>query len=269
MRSSVIARTWLVDGWLSEAAAAGIEQLVLLGAGFDTRAWRLPFLAHIRVFEVDHPATSAAKQERLAKLQSDLRHVRFVPVDFNRGAAAEPLAQAGFDPSRRALVLWDGVTNYLQSEAVDATMRWVGSLARGGRLIFTYIHAGVLDGTVSFDGAAAVMQTVSNSGEPWTFGLQPTLVPAHLRERGLCLMDDLGADDYRLKALGPDARRIRGYAFYHAARAEIVGASCSCGRRAGEADDRRAVKRSAIGQQPQRPSSVAGAREARQRQGRR
>jgi methyltransferase (TIGR00027 family) len=176
------------------------------------------------VFEVDHPATSAIKQNRLARFQSDFHHVRFVPVDFNSSTAAEPLVRAGFDLSRRTLVLWDGVTNYLQPAAVDATMRWIGSLAHGGQLIFTYIHASVLDGTIHFDGAAAVMQTVNRSGEPWTFGLKPALVPAYLHERGLRLMNDLSADDYRLQAMGPEARRIKGYAFYHAACAEIVGA---------------------------------------------
>ena len=92
MRSSVVARTWLIDGWLSEAAGAGIDQMVLLGAGFDTRAWRLPFLARTRVFEVDYPATSATKQNRLRRPHSDLQHVRFVPVDFPRfgNTAIEP-----------------------------------------------------------------------------------------------------------------------------------------------------------------------------------
>ncbi len=224
MRSSVIARTWLIDSWLSQAVETGIDQLILLGAGFDTRAWRLPFLAHTRVFEVDHPATSATKQDRLARLDNDLGHVRFVPVDFNRSTAAEPLLKAGFDSSRRVLVLWDGVTNYLQPAAVDATMRWIGSLAPGGHLIFTYIHTGVLDGTVHFDGAAAVMQTINRSGEPWTFGLEPASVSSYLHERGLRLMNDLNADDYRLRAMGPTARRINGYAFYHVARAAIDGA---------------------------------------------
>jgi hypothetical protein len=93
-------------------------------------------------------------------------------------------------------------------------MRRVGGLARGGQLVFTYIHAGVLDGTIHFDSAAAVMRMANHSGKPWIFGLQPRLVPTYLRERGLYMMDDLGADDYRLKAMGPRARRIKGYAFY-------------------------------------------------------
>ena len=223
-RSSIIARTRLIDEWLCEAMEAGVEQVVLLGAGFDSRAWRLSALAHARVFEVDHPATSAAKRSRLAGLGADLAHVRFVPVDFDHQMPADRLVQEGFDPSQRTIVVWDGVTNYLQPEAVDAITRWVGGLAQGGQFIFTYIHSGVLDGSISFEGAAAVMRAVRRSGEPWTFGMRPDTVAGYLKERGLRLLADLGADDYRRKVMGPGVRQMRGYGFYHAALAEIRGA---------------------------------------------
>ncbi len=223
-RSSIIARTRLIDEWLCEAMEAGVEQVVLLGAGFDSRAWRLSALAHARVFEVDHPATSAAKRSRLAGLGADLAHVRFVPVDFDHQMPADRLVQEGFDPSQRTIVVWDGVTNYLQPEAVDAITRWVGGLAQGGQFIFTYIHSGVLDGSISFEGAAAVMRAVRRSGEPWTFGMRPDTVAGYLKERGLRLLADLGADEYRRKVMGPGVRQMRGYGFYHAALAEIRGA---------------------------------------------
>ena len=176
-----------------------------------------------RVFEVDHPATSAEKRRRLARLGADFAHVRFVPVDFDRQTPAPGLVQAGFDPSQRATVIWDGVTNYLQPEAVDAITRWVGGLARGGRFIFNYVHAGVLDGSMSFAGAAAALRAVGRSGEPWTFGMHPDRVAHYLEQRGLHLLADLGADEYRRKFIGPTARPIRGYGFYHVALAEIGG----------------------------------------------
>jgi methyltransferase (TIGR00027 family) len=222
-RSSIIARTRLIDDWLCQSVGAGVNQAVLLGAGFDSRALRLPALAGARVFEVDHPATSAEKRRRLARLGADFAHVRFVPVDFDQQMPAPGLVQAGFDPFQRTIVIWDGVTNYLQPEAVDAITRWVGGLAQGGRFIFTYIHSGVLDGSMSFEGAAAVLRTVRRSGEPWTFGMRPEMVPDYLNRRGLRLLADLGADEYRRKVIGPTARPIRGYGFYHVALAEIDG----------------------------------------------
>ena len=131
-RSSIIARTRLIDEWLCAAMRVGLEQVVLLGAGFDSRAWRLPAVAHARVFEVDHPSTSAEKRRRLANLGTDRAHVRFVPVDFDRQMPADGLAQAGFDSSQRAIVIWDGVTNYLQPEAVDAITSRVGAWLKAG-----------------------------------------------------------------------------------------------------------------------------------------
>jgi methyltransferase (TIGR00027 family) len=222
-RSSIIARTRLIDEWVCEAVGAGVKQVVLLGAGFDSRAWRLPALADARVFEVDHPATSAEKRRRLTGLSADLAHVRFVPVDFDRQMPVDGLVQAGFEPLQPAVVVWDGVTNYLQPEAVDAITRWVGSLARGGQFIFTYIHSGVLDGSMSFEGAAAVLRVVRRSGEPWTFGMHPDTVAHYLEQRGLHLLADLGADEYRRKVIGPTPRQTRGYGFYHAVLAEIRG----------------------------------------------
>jgi len=191
VRSSVVARTRLIDDWLSDAVHDDRDQLLVLGAGLDTRAWRLAALARTTVYEVDHPSTSAAKQKRLATWGADLRRVRFVEVDFDRDDLVDRLAQAGFDARRRTVVLWDGVTNYLQAESVDTVLRWVGGLLHGSEIIFTYIDAGVLDGSARFEGAERVMQSLRRSGEPWTFGLRPAALAQYLAERGLRLRDDL------------------------------------------------------------------------------
>lgn len=224
MRSSVVARTRLIDDWLSNAIRSDRDQLVVLGAGLDTRAWRLTALARTTVYEVDHPSTSAAKQKRLSAWGADLRRVRFVEVDFDRDDLVDRLGQAGFDPMRRTVVVWDGVTNYLQAESVDAVMRWVSGLTRGSQIIFTYIDAGVLDGSTRFRGADRVMQSLRRSGEPWTFGLRPDALARYLEDRGLRLADDLGAAAYRVQIMGEAARRISGYEFYHVARAEVAEA---------------------------------------------
>ena len=223
MRSSVVARTRLIDDWLSDSIRDDRDQVVMLGAGLDTRAWRLPALARATIYEVDHPATSAAKQRRLASWRADLRPVRFVEVDFNRQNLPDRLANARFDATERTIVVWDGVSNDLHADAVDSVVRWVGSLAKSSQFIFTYIHSGVLDGSVHFAGAERVMRSLRRSSEPWTFGLRPESVPDYLAERGLRLIRDQGAADYRPKVMGEAARNIDGYEFYHAALAEVVG----------------------------------------------
>jgi len=219
-RTSGIARTKLIDDWIGQAAR-GIDQVVLLGAGFDTRAWRLDALASARIFEVDHPNTAAVKQERLRSAHADLEKVTFVKVDFETDDFDQLLRAAGFDATRPAIVVWEGVSQYLTGEAVCGVMRWVGRLAPGSRFIFTYVHEGVLNGSVAFVGADKVIAKVDGTGEPWRFGLLPEELPAFLRERGLSLLSDLGADEYRAHVMGAESRHMQGYSFYHTALAEV------------------------------------------------
>jgi methyltransferase (TIGR00027 family) len=137
----------------------------------------------------------------------------------------EALAHSGFDAARPAVVIWEGVTNYLTAEAVDATLRWIAKLAKGTRLIFTYVHEGVLADPSAFEGAAQILIAVTSTGEPWTFGLRPEALPGYLAERGLKLLEDLGAKDYRARYMGERAKSMRGYEFYRVALAEVAGAA--------------------------------------------
>ncbi len=221
-RSSGVARTRLIDDWVGDAVAAGASQAVLLGAGFDSRAWRLPVLAGLPVFEVDHPATAAEKFRRIAVARSEKPPVVSVTLDFDRERLSEVLSSAGFDRTRPTLVIWEGVTNYLSAEAVDTMFGWLGSLAVGSRVAFTYVHRAVLSDPASFAGAAKILLAVSSAGEPWTFGFDPAALPAYLQAHGLRLLEDLGADDYRKRYYGRQAERMQGYAFYRAALAAVV-----------------------------------------------
>jgi methyltransferase (TIGR00027 family) len=219
-RTSGIARTRLIDDWIGQAAGE-IDQVVLLGAGFDTRAWRLDALASATIFEVDHPNTAAVKQARLRLADVDLRKVTFVKVDFEKDDFDQLLRAAGFDATRPAIVVWEGVSQYLAGETVCGVMRWAGKLAPGSRFIFTYVHEGVLNGSVAFVGADKIVAKVDGSGEPWQFGLLPEQLAAFLRERGLTLLSDLGADEYREKVMGAQSRHMQGYSFYHTVLAEV------------------------------------------------
>jgi methyltransferase (TIGR00027 family) len=181
-------------------------------------------LASARIFEVDHPNTAAVKQARLRSAHADLDKVKFVSVDFEVDDFDRSLRAAGFDATRPAIVVWEGVSQYLTGEAVCGVMRWAGRLAPGSRFIFTYIHEGVLNGSVAFAGADKAISKVDGSGEPWQFGLIPEELPAFLRERGLSLLSDLGADEYRARVMGADGRRMQGYGFYHTVLAEVPDA---------------------------------------------
>lgn len=220
-RSSGTARTRLIDDWVTEAVTAGSRQILILGAGFDSRAWRLPALSGLPVFEVDHPATSAEKRKRILALQADVECVVFVPLDFDRGTLPHALDGAGFDRTRATTIIWEGVSNYLSASAVDAVLAWVGGLAPGSRMIFTYIDAAVLTDPGRFWGATKALRAVERTGEPWTFGLPPGILPRLLEGHRMKRLCDLGADDYRARYFGSRAARMRGYAIYRAVLAEV------------------------------------------------
>jgi len=222
VRSSVVARTRLIDDVISTALDEGIEQLVVLGAGFDSRAYRMPRLRGIEVFEVDHPDTQAAKQEVLKRLLGVLpKHVRFVAVDFKRDDLTSAMSRADYRAAARTFILWEGVTNYLTESAVDSTLHWGSRAAAGSTLLFTYVHRDVLTRPAVFAGTKNLFASLEKAGERFTFGMEPTHMPQYLAERGFSLELDIGAAEYRARYYGAKARKIRGHEFYRVALARV------------------------------------------------
>jgi len=132
----MVARTIAIDEAVRAAAA---PQLVILGAGLDGRAWRMPELADVTVFEVDHPDSQRDKRARVAALTSTAREVRFVPVDFGRDRLDDALAAAGHDPARPTAWIWEGVVMYLTPAEVEATLAVVARRsAPASRLVVLY-----------------------------------------------------------------------------------------------------------------------------------
>jgi methyltransferase (TIGR00027 family) len=217
-----VARTRFIDDVVEANLRSGIDQVVILGAGFDARAYRIAALARATVFEVDHPSTSAAKRRLVeAALGSLPNHVCFVAVDFNAQPLSSTRSSTGFDPSRRTLFVWEGVTNYLAEDAVDATLRWCASAPAGSRVVFTYVDRHVLDAPGAFEGTAKLFATLSQAGERWTFGLDPSRLSGFLARRGLVLEEDVCAVDYRARYFGRAATDMRGYEFYRVAVARV------------------------------------------------
>ncbi|HTJ35193.1 MAG TPA: SAM-dependent methyltransferase [Dactylosporangium sp.] len=215
-RASAVVRTRLIDDLVRAAVDGGARQLVLLGAGFDNRAHRI---AAPVAFEVDHPATQATKRRRMPAALAT--RVRFVPVDLAADALEPALAAAGFDAAAPAVVVWEGVTNYLTAEAVDATLRALAALlAPGGRIVFTYVDRAALDGTGGFDGVEEWHDAVRRGGEPWTFGFRPADLPAYLAERGLRLVEDVSTRDAAARYLEPLGRDEPTAEFYRIAVAD-------------------------------------------------
>jgi methyltransferase (TIGR00027 family) len=222
VRSSVVARTRLIDDTIT-TSVDGMGQLVILGAGYDSRALRLASVSALAVFEVDHPDTQHAKQRALRRFA--FRHspaVRYIPCDFNQGQLESTMSVSRYRPDVASIILWEGVTNYLTEEAVDETLRWCAGAAEGSLLIFTYIHRDILTNPAKFQGSGQLLATLSKVGENLTFGFDPDRLETFLADRGLRLEQDLGAAEYRALYFGDEAAQMRGHEFYRIAFVRIV-----------------------------------------------
>ncbi len=197
-----------------------MQQVVILGAGYDSRPYRLPYPHATQFYEIDQPATSCRKRELLRRHFGSLpSQVVFLEIDFDQQEIGQALADTGFEHSRATFFLWEGVTNYLTAPAVDSTLRWIGSCGAGHELVFTYVDRNVITAPASFEGTGNLGRTLARIGERWTFGLDPPELRAYLYARGLDLLEDLDATSYRGRYLG---RAGQGYEFYHVARARTT-----------------------------------------------
>src|SRR5258706_5504472 len=141
-------RTSTIDAAVRAAVSRGNKQIVILGAGLDGRAWRMPELAGLHVFEVDHPATQGFKRLRVGALPAPIANVVFVPIDFEHDSFDAALARAGHDDAQPTCWIWEGVVMYLSPEVVRSTLASIaGRSAKGSTVIVNY-HTTMRSGLV-------------------------------------------------------------------------------------------------------------------------
>jgi len=198
MADTMALRTSALDEALRNAIANGARQLVILGAGYDGRAWRMPELAAITVFEVDHPATQGDKRSHAGELPPAMADVRFVPVDFERESLDAVLDRAGHDRSSPTCWIWEGVVMYLTREAMRSTLAAIaGRSAKGSTLIVNY-HAG---------GRGFIAQLILRFiGEPQISFWTPAEMAADLRAAGFEVREDSGSADWNQRFARGGAR---------------------------------------------------------------
>lgn len=187
MNEYVLARTKVFDKVFTQALESDVAQIVLLGAGFDTRALRYAKRNRgTKVFELDVPTTQAPKLDILRRKGVVLpEELVFVSINFNTQSLSEALFRAGYEKGAKSLFLWEGVTMYLTAEAVDATLDFIhDGAAQGSSIAFDYIYTSVLRGENKLYGEKEIFETVSRAGEGWTFGLEQGEVEQFLDERG-------------------------------------------------------------------------------------
>jgi methyltransferase (TIGR00027 family) len=216
-------RTRLLDDAVREFVAANGRQIVLLGAGYDCRALRMPELADSRVYEVDHPATQAHKRDVLDRIGA-LSPSIYVTWDFETrpmDELPEGLAEAGHDARMPTLTIWEGVTMYLTEGAIDASLRAIAAWSGpGSRLAMTYFAKSQFEKP---SWATRVVQAaVSRLGEPWKFGWRPEQLPEYLEDRGFCLERDVSTPDAARELLPAELARTVQRADSHVAFARIA-----------------------------------------------
>lgn len=219
----VVARTQYIDDYLKTCLHDGIEQLVILGAGYDSRAYRFQeSIGKVKVFEIDHPATQRVKIKKVEKTFGSLpKHCVYVPVDFDRDRLDARMVESGYAPSLKTLFIWEGVTMFITAEGVDATLSFMAQRSGpSSSIIFDYILKSVVDGTCEFEEAEKWRRVCKNIlGEPYTFGIEAGIIGEFLSTRGFHQVGDIGADFLKstyFKAVDQHREMPRHYRVVHA-----------------------------------------------------
>lgn len=178
---AMLVRTRFIDDALARAIADGTTQVVILGAGFDSHAYRCQsLLAHVRVFEVDRPMTQSFKKERVRTvLGGPPANLTYVPIDFQHDDLLTIMKRHGYDPTQRTFFILEGVTMYVPEESVRATLRFVASHPPGSSIVFDFVYRPMIDLIANIDlntMPAAAREFVNRfmdliKDEPWVFGI--------------------------------------------------------------------------------------------------
>lgn len=189
-RLFLAARSRFAEDTVAKEIAAGTRQVVILGAGMDTSAYRNPH-PDVRFFEVDHPDTQAWKRNRLAETGITVpATMSFVPVDFARDRLAESLTRAGLDPDAGAVFVWLGVVAYLDRDAITGTLRYMADRAGGSIVVFDYSNPPAQE---EREAQRARAKRVAAVGEPWVSFFTADQMYTELTSAGFTAVDDRAA----------------------------------------------------------------------------
>jgi methyltransferase (TIGR00027 family) len=193
LRLFIAMRSRFAEDSARRAIENGARQILVMGAGLDTFAYRLEPTPDLRIFELDHPATQAEKRRRLTEAQiAEPQHVAYVAHDFEGGSMIGALKTAGFDPDRKTFVIWLGVTPYLTEEAVFATLSELARFSGGAEVVFDYAnppHA--IEEEAARDFHRQMAERVAASGEPFRCYFDSAELHARASTLGFFEIEDL------------------------------------------------------------------------------
>lgn len=187
----VIARTKYIDEAL-KTNGPRMEQVLLLGAGFDSRSVRLnDILKHAVFFELDSPVTQNAKIRILNQKKIEIpSNVVYIPLDFEKDSVSEKLDANGFQRGKKCFFLLEGLTMYLNANSIEDTFQLISDYAGAGSIVvFDYVHQSVIRHENKYEGEKKLSTLVSAFGEKWSFGFEKDKISDYLLEFGLLLAD--------------------------------------------------------------------------------
>ena len=186
-----------------------IDAVVILGAGLDTRAYRLTRQVRVPVFEVDLPVNIARKARTARRVLGELPlSVRLVALDFEHDDLLTALAEHGYLTDYRVFFICEGLTQYLTEAGVRRTLEGLRAVAPGSRAVFSYVHKDFIDGT-NRRGARTLYRSVRQRRQLWHFGLQPDAVAGFLAGYGWRLVEQAGPDDLVRAYIEPTGRKLK------------------------------------------------------------
>lgn len=203
-------------------ALADINAVVILGAGLDTRGYRLTRQVRIPVFEADLPVNIARKAKTVRRVLGEAPlSVRLVALDFERDDLLTALAEHGYHTDYRAFFICEGVTQYLTEAGVRRTLEGLRAAAPGSRLVFTYVRRDFIDGTNRY-GTRTLYRTVRKRKQLWQFGLDPDEVAGFIAEYGWRLVEQAGPDELVQRYVEPAGRKLKASELEWSAFAEKI-----------------------------------------------
>ncbi len=214
-------RKRFIDDKLKEALD-DIDAVVILGAGLDTRAYRLTRRVRIPVFEVDLPVNIARKAKTVRRVLGEPPlSVRLVALDFERDDLLTSLAEHGYRTDYRAFFVCEGVTQYLTEGGVRRTLEGLRAAAPGSRLVFTYVRRDFIDGTNHY-GTRTLYRNVRERQQLWRFGLEPDEVAGFIADYGWRLVEQAGPDEFVQRYVEPTGRKLNASRLEWSAYAEKI-----------------------------------------------
>lgn len=205
----ILCRNRYFDEVLAAAIEEGFDTLVNLGAGYDTRALRIPGIQRLKVFEIDHPDVIKEKKRRLEKAGLTVpSNLTFVPVDFDQQDLKTELEKAGYNHKGRTLFIMEGVTQYIARASFEDTLRYAALAASGSRLAFTYVIKDVFDHPEEYPEHKQLMNQFKLFKLNSLTGYDLDKMSDYLKRFGFELKEDVGADYFRTNYLLPKKREL-------------------------------------------------------------